>query len=85
MSIYNIIQDTKYFTLNEARKEIQNILNNNTQSIDTFILMESINKSLSNKKNNLKILCYYQFLLDAIKDNNKNEIKKYCKKLSFKY
>lgn len=85
MSIYNIIQDTKYFTLNEARKEIQNILNNNTQSIDTFILMESINKSLSNKKNNLKILCYYQFLLDAIKDNDKNEIKKYCKKLSFKY
>ena len=85
MSIYNIIQDTKYFTLNEARKEIQNILNNNTQSIDTFILMESINKSLSNKKNNLKILCYYQFLLDSIKDNNKNEIKKYCKKLSFKY
>ena len=77
MSIYNIIQDTKYFTLNEARKEIQNILNNNTQSIDTFILMESINKSLSNKKNNLKILCYYQFLLDAIKDNDKNEIKKY--------
>ena len=75
MSIYNIIQDTKYFTLNEARKEIQNILNNNTQSIDTFILMESINKSLSNKKNNLKILCYYQFLLDAIKDNDKNEIK----------
>ena len=54
MSIYNIIQDTKYFTLNEARKEIQNILNNNTQSIDTFILMESINKSLSNKKNNVK-------------------------------
>ena len=85
MSIYNIIQDTKYFTLNEARKEIQNILNNNTQSIDTFILMESINKSLSNKKNNLKILCYYQSLLDSIKDNNKNEIKKYCKKLSFKY
>ena len=85
MSIYNIIQDTKYFTLNEARKEIQNIINNNTQSIDTFILMESINKSLSNKKNNLKILCYYQFLLDAIKDNDKNEIKKYCKKLSFKY
>ena len=85
MSIYNIIQDTKYFTLNEARKEIQNILNNNTQSIDTFILMESINKSLSNKKNNLKILCYYQFLLDAIKDSDKNEIKKYCKKLSFKY
>lgn len=85
MSIYNIIQDTKYFTLNEARKEIQNILNNNTQSIDTFILMESINKSLSNKKNNLKILCCYQFLLDAIKDNDKNEIKKYCKKLSFKY
>ena len=85
MSMYNIIQDTKYFTLNEARKEIQNILNNNTQSIDTFILMESINKSLSNKKNNLKILCYYQFLLDAIKDNDKNEIKKYCKKLSFKY
>ena len=85
MSIYNIIQDTKYFTLNEARKEIQNILNNNTQIIDTFILMESINKSLSNKKNNLKILCYYQFLLDAIKDNDKNEIKKYCKKLSFKY
>lgn len=85
MSIYNIIQDTKYFTLNEARKEIQNILNNNTQSIDTFILMESINKSLSNKKNNLKILCYYQFLLDSIKDNDKNEIKKYCKKLSFKY
>ena len=85
MSIYNIIQDTKYFTLNEARKEIQNILNNNTQSIDTFILMESINKSLSNKKNNLKILCYYQFLLDAIKDNDKNEIKNYCKKLSFKY
>lgn len=85
MSIYNIIQDTKYFTLNEARKEIQNILNNNTQSIDTFILMESINKSLSNKKNNLKILCYYQFLLDAIKDDDKNEIKKYCKKLSFKY
>ena len=85
MSIYNIIQDTTYFTLNEARKEIQNILNNNTQSIDTFILMESINKSLSNKKNNLKILCHYQFLLDAIKDDNKNEIKKYCKKLSFKY
>lgn len=85
MSVYNIIQDTKYFTLNEARKEIQNILNNNIQSIDTFILMESINKSLSNKKNNLKILCYYQFLLDAIKDNNKNEIKKYCEKLSFKY
>ena len=85
MSIYNIIQDTKYFTLNEARKEIQNILNNNTQSIDTFILMESINKSLSNKKNNLKILCYYKFLLDSIKDNDKNEIKKYCKKLSFKY
>ena len=85
MSIYIIIQDTKYFTLNEARKEIQNILNNNTQSIDTFILMESINKSLSNKKNNLKILCYYQFLLDSIKDNDKNEIKKYCKKLSFKY
>ena len=47
---YNIIQDTKYFTLKECGKEIQNILEGKEQTIQKDKLMESINKALNNKK-----------------------------------
>lgn len=81
---YNIIQDTKYFTLKECRNEIQNILEGKEQTIQKDKLMESINKTLNNKKNNLTLECYYQFLLDAIQEKDEKEIKKYCKRLDFK-
>lgn len=82
---YDIIKDTKYFTLKECREEIQSILNGNKQTIPNYKLIESIGKELGNKKNNLALLCWYDFLLDAIKENDKKEMEKYCKILEFNY
>lgn len=83
--MWNIILNERYLTIEEIRLEIQNRLNGNKSNIDNFDLRESLNIALKNKKDNLKLLCWYDFLIDAIKEGDTQEVKRYAKRLDFHY